>query len=227
MLPKNWVNPKLRGAQLGMKRKADIRRETFKPNLPERTARKIRKVETVTLTYKRPPDRVNHFQQQLLYVDEDVIVTTQRVKPSTPIVQNGETVLADNFAVVWFVFTGLWYDVGKVYSLNNEWTGYYCDIMKPVKRNINATGKLDCFEITDLFLDLWVNPDGTYEIQDEDEFEAAIQNGVIDFELERKARDVLTALITEVTSGSLEHRLQEVMRRTQFTDLRDYVEKLP
>lgn len=184
-------------------------------------------METVTLTYKRPPDRVNHFQQQLLYVDEDVIVTTQRVKPSTPIVQNGETVLADNFAVVWFVFTGLWYDVGKVYNLNNEWTGYYCDIMKPVKRSINATGKLDCFEITDLFLDLWVNPDGTYEIQDEDEFEAAIQNGVIDFELERKARDVLTALITEVASGALEHRLQEVMCRTQFTDLRDYVEKLP
>ena len=210
-----------------MKWKADIRRETFKSNLPERTARKIRKVETVTLTYKRPPDRVNHFQQQLLYVDEDVIVTTQRVKPSTPIVQNGETVLADNFAVVWFVFTGLWYDVGKVYNLNNEWTGYYCDIMKPVKRSINATGKLDCFEITDLFLDLWVNPDGTYEIQDEDEFEAAIQNGVIDFELKRKARDVLTALITEVASGALEHRLQEVMRRTQFTDLRDYVEKLP
>ena len=23
-------------------------------------------METVTLTYKRPPDRVNHFQQQLL-----------------------------------------------------------------------------------------------------------------------------------------------------------------
>ena len=198
-----------------------------RPNPAERTARKIKKLETVTLTYKRPPDRVNHFQQQLLYVDDGVIVTTQRVKPSTPIVQNGETVLADNFAVVWFVFTGLWYDVGKVYNLNNEWTGYYCDIMKPVKRHISATGKLDCFEITDLFLDLWINPDGTYEIQDEDEFEAAIQNGVIDFELEKKARDVLTALITEVASGALEHRLQEVISRTKFTDLRNYVEKLP
>ena len=159
-------------------------------------------METVTLTYKRLPDRVNHFQQQLLYVDEDVIVTTQRVKPSTPIVQNGKTVLADNFAVVWFVFTGLWYDVGKVYNLNNEWTGYYCDIMKPVKRSINATGKLDCFEITDLFLDLWVNPDGTYEIQDEDEFEAAIQTGTISTELAEKAWDTLSALIVEVETGS-------------------------
>ena len=159
-------------------------------------------METVTLTYKRPPDRVNHFQQQLLYLDDDVIVTSQRVKPSTPIVQKGETVLADNFAAVWFVFTGLWYDVGKVYNLNNEWTGYYCDIMKPVKRSMNTTGELDCFEITDLFLDLWVNPDGSYEIQDEDEFEEAIQTGAISPELAEKAQDTLSALIVEVETGN-------------------------
>ena len=183
-------------------------------------------METVTLTYKRLPDRVNHFQQQLLYLDDDVIVTSQRVKPSTPIVQNGETVLADNFAAVWFVFTGLWYDVGKVYNLNNEWTGYYCDIMKPVKRRINAAGELDCFEITDLFLDLWVNPDGSYEIQDEDEFEDAIQNGAIDATLEKKAREVLDTLIAKVEDGHLESLLQEVFDRAQLPDLQDYVEKL-
>ena len=184
-------------------------------------------METVILTYKRPPDRVNHFQQELLYLDDDVIVTSQRVKPSSPIVQNGETVLADNFAAVWFVFTGLWYDVGKVYNLNNEWTGYYCDIMKPVKRSINATGKLDCFEITDLFLDLWINPDGSYEIQDEDEFEEAIQNGAIDTTLEKTAWNVLNTLIAEVESGRLERRVQAVTSRMKFMDLQDYVEKLP
>ncbi len=175
-------------------------------------------METVTLTYKRPPNRVNHFQQQLLYVDDEVIVTSQRVKPSSPIVQNGETVLADNFAAVWFVFTGLWYDVGKVYNLNNEWTGYYCDIMMPVKRRVDATGKLDYFEITDLFLDLWINPDGTYQIQDEDEFEEAVQNGVIDAELERKTWEVMKTLIAEVEAGYLEQRLREVIYRAGFTD---------
>ncbi len=184
-------------------------------------------METVTLTYKRPPDRVNYFQQQLLYLDDDVIVTSQRVKPSTPILQKGETVLADNFAAVWFVFTGLWYDVGKVYNLNNEWTGYYCDIMKPVKRSMNTTGELDCFEITDLFLDLWVNPDGSYEIQDEDEFEEAIQTGAIDTTLAKTARDVLNTLIVEVESGRLESRVQAVTHRMKFTDFQDYVEKLP
>ena len=181
------------------------------------------RTETVTLTYKRPPNRVNHFQQELLYLDDAVIVTSQRVKPSSPIVQKGQTVLADNFAAVWFVFTGSWYDVGKVYNLENEWTGYYCDIMKPVKRNVDVNGKLNRFEITDLFLDLWINPDGTYEIQDEDEFEEAVQKGAIDAALERKALEVLQALIAEVESGHVERRLREVMRKEGFPDLQEYI----
>ncbi|MDE0425325.1 MAG: DUF402 domain-containing protein [Candidatus Poribacteria bacterium] len=176
-------------------------------------------METITLIYKWPPNRVNRSHQQLLYVDEEVIVTGQRVKPALPIIQNGDTVLGDNFPVVWFVFTGLWYGIAKVYNLNNEWTGYYCDIMKPVKRTVDATGKLNCFEITDLFLDLWVNPDGTYEIQDEDEFEEAVQGGAIDAELERKAWEVMKTLIAEVEAGHLESRLQEVVQRGKFADL--------
>ena len=152
-------------------------------------------METITLTYKRLPDRVNYFQQELLYEDSEVIVTSQRIKPSSPIVLNGETVLADNFTAVWFVFTGLWYDIGKIYNLDNEWTGYYCDIMMPVKRSS------DQFEIVDLFLDLWVSPDGSYEIQDEDEFETALEEGVITPELAEKAQNALNDLIDAVTSG--------------------------
>ena len=184
-------------------------------------------METITLIYKWPPNRVNRSHQQLLYADEEVIVTGQRVKPSLPIIQNGDTVLGDNFPVVWFVFTGLWYGIAKVYNLNNEWTGYYCDIMKPVKRRVDATGKLDCFEITDLFLDLWINPDGSYEIQDEDEFEEAVQGGALDTELGKKAWDVMKTLIAEVEAGHLEQRLQEVISTTKFPDLQNYVKALP
>lgn len=152
-------------------------------------------METVTLIYKRLPDRISHFQQRLHYEDENVIITSQRVNPSSPIVHNGETVLGENFTAVWFVFRGQWYDIGKIYNLKNEWTGYYCDIIVPVVR------AADRFEITDLYLDLWVYPDGSYEIQDEDEFEAAIQSGAIDTDLARKAREALNALIAEVESG--------------------------
>ena len=64
------------------------------------------------------------------------------------------------------------------------------------------------------------------KIQDEDEFEEAIQNGAIDAELEKSAREVLTALIAKVESGDLEHQVQEVINRTKFTDLQNYVEQL-
>ena len=183
-------------------------------------------METITLIYKWLPDRVHHSQQLLLYADEDVIVTVQQVNPSSPIIQKGETVLGDNFSVVWFVFTGLWYGVAKVYNLNSEWTGYYCDIMEPVRRDTDVARKPNYFQITDLFLDLWINPDGTYEIQDEDEFEDAVREGVINTELERKAQGALKALIAEVKSGCLEHRLQEVVHRAEFTDLRESIKKL-
>ncbi len=152
-------------------------------------------MNTITLTYKRLPDKVNYFKQKLLYEDDNVIVTTQRIKPSSPFIFNGETVLDDNYTAVWFVFTGFWYDIGRIYNLKNEWTGYYCDIIKPVTRYV---GK---FEIVDLFLDLWISPDGSYEIQDEDEFENAVSNGHISQGLSVQARNALTELISEVESG--------------------------
>jgi predicted RNA-binding protein associated with RNAse of E/G family len=99
--------------------------------------------------------------------------------------------------------------------------------MKPVERSINVEGKPDCFEITDLFLDLWINPDGTYEIQDEDEFEDAVRDGAIDAELEKKAWNVLNALIAEVEAGHFESRMQAVLSKAQLPDLSEYVAKLP
>ena len=150
---------------------------------------------TLELIYKRLPNRVNHFQQELLYEDSSVIVTTQQLKPSNSIVIDGKTVLDNGFTAVWFVFANLWYDIGKIYDLQNIFTGYYCDIIMPMRRAENH------FEITDLFLDLWVTPDGAYQIQDNDEFEEAITNNWIESDLADKARRALRNLIAEVESG--------------------------
>ncbi len=151
---------------------------------------------TIELIYKRLPHRVNHFQQNLLYEDGDIIVTAQRIKPSSPIVIDGVTVLGDNFTAVWFVFADRWYDIGKIYNLEDQFTGYYCDIILPMKRTETH------FEITDLFLDLWVSPDGRYQIQDEEEFDAAIQHNWIHTDLANQARKTLQDLIAEIESGA-------------------------
>lgn len=152
-------------------------------------------METIELIYRRLPDRINYFQQNLLYEDCDAIVTSQRVKPSNPIVIDGVTVLGDDFTAIWFVFAGKWYDIGKIYNLENEFTGYYCDIIVPMKRTETN------FEITDLFLDLWVSPDGSYQIHDEDEFESAVQQHWIQSDLAEKAKNMLQNLIDEIESS--------------------------
>ena len=149
--------------------------------------------EEITLTYKRLPDHISYYKQILLYEDDDMIITTQKINPSSPILLNGREVLADNYTAIWFIFTDLWYDIGKIYNLHSELTGYYCDIIMPVTRCKTK------FEIVDLFLDLWISPDGGYAIQDEDEFEQAVKNGVISGEIEDKARNTLEFLIEEVT----------------------------
>lgn len=184
-------------------------------------------MERVTLTYKRLPDRVDRFQQDLLHIDDSVIVTTQRVRPSAAIVQKDKTVLDANFAVVWFIFTGAWFDVGRVYNLENAWTGYYCDIIKPVVRDVDTSGRLVCFEITDLFLDLWVNPDGSYAVQDADEFSVAVRGGAIDAGLAKQAEAALQELIAEVEAGDFTPRVEAVMNRAGFPDIQAYLEQLP
>ena len=106
------------------------------------------------------------------------------------------TVLGDNYRAVWFVFADRWYDIGKIYNLEDHFTGYYCDIILPMKRLETH------FEITDLFLDLWVSPDGSYQVEDEDEFEAAVAHNWIQTDLANQARKALQDLIFEVESGA-------------------------
>ena len=151
-------------------------------------------MKTIELIYRRLPDRVSYFQQSLLYEDSEAIVTSQQVKPSNPIVIDDVTVLADDFTAIWFVFADQWYDIGKIYNLENQLTGYYCDIIMPMKRTETN------FEITDLFLDLWVSPDGSYQLHDEDEFESAIRNNWLTSDVAIKARHMLQNLISDVES---------------------------
>ncbi len=150
--------------------------------------------QTIELIYRRLPDRVSHFQQDLLHEDKDLIVTLQQVNPSKPIVIDGVTVLGNDFTAIWFVFANRWYDIGKIYDLDNKLTGYYCDIIMPMNRTKTH------FEITDLFLDLWVSPDGRYQLHDEDEFENAILHNWIRGDVAEKARNMLQNLISEIES---------------------------
>jgi hypothetical protein len=94
-------------------------------------------------------------------------------------------IAATGYWAIWFVFKDKWFDVGKFYDRSKNWLGYYCDIVKPIRRLMS--GSSTCV-LTDLFLDLWITPDGKVYVLDEDELENAVRHGLISSTLAKKAR---------------------------------------
>jgi len=89
--------------------------------------------------------------------------------------------------------------VGKFYDQNGRFTGYYCDIIRPVARLLSSASKTSI--ITDLFLDLWIGRDRKCLVLDEDQLERAVAKHVISISLARRARRELEALIRATRAG--------------------------
>jgi predicted RNA-binding protein associated with RNAse of E/G family len=112
--------------------------------------------------------------------------------------QFGEVVVANGYLAVWFIFRRKWYDVGKFYDRSGKFTGYYCDIIRPVARLLSDPSNTSI--ITDLFLDLWISRDGRCVVLDEDELQRAVAKHVVSVSLARKARKELRRLIQSTES---------------------------
>jgi uncharacterized protein len=65
-------------------------------------------------------------------------------------------------------YSDRWYNIFEIHDRENDaLKGWYCNITKPAKI------MKDRLEYVDLFLDLWVSPQGVQTVLDEDEFLAA------------------------------------------------------
>jgi protein associated with RNAse G/E len=89
-----------------------------------------------------------------------------------------------------------WYNVFQVYSAGGVLKGWYCNVTQPAK--------FDEEELTfvDLALDLWVNPDMTYLVLDEDEFEELKRTTYSDDDA-RAAQSALTELIERAEAATI------------------------
>lgn len=63
-----------------------------------------------------------------------------------------------------YFYPDRWFNIFAIYEHNMTFKGWYCNITEPA--HIQHT----IIEQIDLFLDIWVNPDGTTLLLDEDEF---------------------------------------------------------
>ena len=158
------------------------------------------------------PDRLGRFQGVLREESRDRLVIEHRARIKKPRRVFGRIVFANGYLVVWFIFRGEWYDVGKFYDRKGRFSGYYCDIIRPVAKLLATPSKTAV--ITDLFLDLWISREGKLLVLDEDELVRALANHTISPNLARRARRELRALIQLTKSGRFPTRAVRMFQPT-------------
>jgi len=166
----------------------------------------------VTIRYRRLPNRLGRFHGILLDESMNRLVIEQHLRLRTPRREFGRVIAGSGYLAVWFIFRRKWYDVGKFYDRNGKFTGYYCDMIRPMARLLSSASKTSI--ITDLFLDLWISRDGRCLVLDEDQLERAIEKRHISESLATRARRELEALIR---STKADYFPPMVIRRFQPT----------
>jgi uncharacterized protein len=124
----------------------------------------------VHIHYRRPPDREEVFTQRLLWDAPDVKITLAEDVPFDPPIRIlGEVALEKGSTAIWFTFPGRWHDIGRFHRADGAFTGIYANILTPP---VIRPGGI--WETTDLFLDVWVDPQGRLSVLDEDQFRDAV-----------------------------------------------------
>ncbi|MDR0786551.1 MAG: DUF402 domain-containing protein [Gemmatimonadota bacterium] len=183
--------------------------------------------------YQRPPDRIDIFHQRVLEKTDDHIVTfLESAGVRRVMLIHGEVVLEPGSPVIWFSFPELWYDIGLFHRADGCFTGWYANVLTPMKFLLPDAGgsghsafssareavrpgpervsgipdtpagqKFLRWETTDLFLDVWLGADGTLELLDQDEFDAAVTAGWIDHSTATTARATAESILERARAG--------------------------
>ncbi len=153
-------------------------------------------MQKVRIHYHRPPDRCDIFVQDLVVDTAEHKITLHEHTPVTSDLKIGDQVIYEPGApIVWFVFPGRWYDLGRFHLRDSTFTGYYVNLITPVEIDGNT------WTMYDLCLDLWVFPENTPHVLDQDEFDEAVDHHWIDQATAGRARRELDALLEDVSAG--------------------------
>jgi predicted RNA-binding protein associated with RNAse of E/G family len=150
----------------------------------------------VRIHYRRPPDRIEIFEQYLVHDGADVKVTlAPAVVREESIRIAGRVVLEDLSPVVWFTFPGAWHDIGRFHTADGAFTGLYANVVTPVTLHSDHH-----WDTVDLFLDLWVDERGA-AVLDEDELTDAVGRGWVDGATAARARAEVERMRADAEAG--------------------------
>lgn len=146
-----------------------------------------------------------------------MVTLLEAAELDAPVVVDGRNVLEPGAPVVWFTYPGLWHDVGRFHLRDGAFTGWYANVLTPVRMSGAE------WETTDLFLDVWLGADGKVEILDEDEFRHASASGWIDAATARRARMEADAVAERARIGrwpdALAHHWELARARAELPEI--------
>jgi len=122
---------------------------------------------TITIVKKNPACRIiwQYSGRVLRRGSNYVILEAQFNHHDTPIL---DTLLKNNDRFIEIYYTDQWYSIYEVHDRDdNRIKGWYCNVGWPAIFETN-----DRLSYVDLALDMWVSPDGTQTVLDENEFAA-------------------------------------------------------
>lgn len=129
----------------------------------------------IHLLYRRIPNRVLEREDEVIADFGNIVVAKSEFSGMlAPLFVNGVKVIDNNYKMVYFAFVGKNYDILKVYDENRNFKGLYIDVLAYTKRYGNT------IEMLDLFLDIFVFPNGEAFLLDEEELEMALNYGLVD-----------------------------------------------
>jgi hypothetical protein len=168
----------------------------------------VKRSDLVRIEYIRPGKEVTYYEENFVSRDEICLRTFKQLS------QEISTALSLSLIEQKLIEPGnLVGTVSKSYfftepfnvlvfrDANGALLGYYSDIGEPA---IQISP--DKIRMTDLFLDIWMYPDGQLLELDWDEFEEAIRNQVITPPQVELARTTLKRLVSEKEQGIYPHR---------------------
>lgn len=164
--------------------------------------------DTVHIEYIRPGKETTYFEEDLVAQD-DICLRTFKCLPADIVERLSRALQTQNLiAHNQHVLT-----IGKTYffaepfnllefrDINGDLLGYYSDIGEPLVR----LGP-DTYQMIDLFLDIWLFPDGRLLELDWDEFEDAIEHQVVTPAQANLAREAIRRLVLEVSQGTYPYK---------------------
>jgi predicted RNA-binding protein associated with RNAse of E/G family len=157
-----------------------------------------RTLPEVRIHYLRPPDRLDVFRQSLLHDDGSTLVTlAEQVELERPVMVEGSVALETGASAIWFTFPGCWHDIGLFHRADGTFTGIYANILTPPEILPGHVWKT-----TDLFLDVWVPPEGGLVVLDREQLAEAVGRGWVDGETAARAEEEVDRIVDGYRSGA-------------------------